>query len=68
MQSRSTVARRLAMVFDRLVRVRKLVAFDNYLTDAFDHPTVDPTNAVVPKSQHSADLGKFSRNERSHLL
>ena|GEM_PF-2880788 len=52
MQSRSTVACRLAMFFDRLVRVRKLVVFDKYVTDAFDHPTVDPT---LPWTIHQAE-------------
>jgi hypothetical protein len=64
MQSRSTVARRLAVVLDRLVRVRKLVAFDDHVTDALDYPAVDPTDLVVFEPQDAADLGKRLRDLR----
>ena len=47
MQSRSTVAGRLAMVLDRFVRIRELVAFDDHIADALDHPAIDPTDVVV---------------------
>ena len=33
-----------------------MVAFDDHVADAFDHPAVDPTDLVIFEPQHAADL------------